>query len=167
MPSGRRSTATDRARRGAAAEPTASPTPTRGRLSAPAAGPSAAIAPPDGRTRYANGERRRAEIIDAAMKVFAEQGFNSLSLRQIAEAVTPDHPAHEYVIGLARRFRAQLRADLAAEQAAGRIREDLDLELTATQLVALIEGVQSEWLLDRSVDMPTVVRSFAEDLRAT
>ena len=238
MPSGRRSTATDRARRGAAAEPTASPTPTRGRLSAPAAGPSAAIAPPDGRTRYANGERRRAEIIDAAMKVFAEQGFNSLSLRQIAEAVgvshtllrhhfgtkdtilqavltrreetearwradlfaehgllealprimehnaaipgliqldslmraeavNPDHPAHEYVIGLARRFRAQLRADLAAEQAAGRIREDLDLELTATQLVALIEGVQSEWLLDRSVDMPPVVRSFAEDLRAT
>ena len=238
MPSGRRSTATDRARRGAAAEPTASPTPTRGRLSAPAAGPSAAIAPPDGRTRYANGERRRAEIIDAAMKVFAGQGFNSLSLRQIAEAVgvshtllrhhfgtkdtilqavltrreetearwradlfaehgllealprimehnaaipgliqldslmraeavNPDHPAHEYVIGLARRFRAQLRADLAAERAAGRIREDLDLELTATQLVALIEGVQSEWLLDRSVDMPTVVRSFAEDLRAT
>ena len=238
MPSGRRSTATDRARRGAAAEPTASPTPTRGRLSAPAAGPSAAIAPPDGRTRYANGERRRAEIIDAAMKVFAEQGFNSLSLRQIAEAVgvshtllrhhfgtkdtilqavltrreetearwradlfaehgllealprimehnaaipgliqldslmraeavNPDHPAHEYVIGLARRFRAQLRADLAAAQAAGRIRADLDLELTATQLVALIEGVQSEWLLDRSVDMPTVVRSFAEDLRAT
>lgn len=238
MPSGRRSTATDRARRGAAAEPTASPTPTRGRLSAPAAGPSAAIAPPDGRTRYANGERRRAEIIDAAMKVFAEQGFNSLSLRQIAEAVgvshtllrhhfgtkdtilqavltrreetearwradlfaehgllealprimehnaaipgliqldslmraeavNPDHPAHEYVVGLARRFRAHLRADLAAEQAAGRIREDLDLELTATQLVALIEGVQSEWLLDRSVDMPTVVRSFAEDLRAT
>ena len=238
MPSGRRSTATDRARRGAAAEPTASPTPTRGRLSAPAAGPSAAIAPPDGRTRYANGERRRAEIVDAAMAVFAEQGFNNLSLRQIAEAVgvshtllrhhfgtkdtilqavltrreetearwradlfaehgllealprimehnaaipgliqldslmraeavNPDHPAHEYVIGLARRFRAQLRADLAAEQAAGRIREDLDLELTATQLVALIEGVQSEWLLDRSVDMPTVVRSFAEDLRAT
>ena len=238
MPSGRRSTATDRARRGAAAEPTASPTPTRGRLSAPAAGPSAAIAPPDGRTRYANGERRRAEIIDAAMKVFAEQGFNSLSLRQIAEAVgvshtllrhhfgtkdtilqavltrreetearwradlfakhgllealprimehnaaipgliqldslmraeavNPDHPAHEYVIGLARRFRAQLRADLAAEQAAGRIREDLDLDLTATQLAALIEGVQSEWLLDRSVDMAAVVRSFAEDLRAT
>ena len=238
MSSGRRSTATDRTRKGAAEETSASPPPTRTRSSAPAAGPGAAIAPPDGRTRYANGERRRAEIVDAAMEVFAEQGFNNLSLRQIAEAVgvshtllrhhfgtkdtilqavltrreetearwradlfakhgllealprimehnaaipgliqldslmraeavNPDHPAHEYVIGLARRFRAQLRADLAAEQAAGRIREDLDLELTATQLVALIEGVQSEWLLDRSVDMPTVVRSFAEDLRAT
>ena len=238
MSSGRRSTATDRTRKGAAEETSASPPPTRTRSSAPAAGPGAAIAPPDGRTRYANGERRRAEIVDAAMEVFAEQGFNNLSLRQIAEAVgvshtllrhhfgtkdtilqavltrreetearwradlfakhgllealprimehnaaipgliqldslmraeavNPDHPAHEYVIGLARRFRAQLRADLAAEQAAGRIREDLDLELTATQLVALIEGLQSEWLLDRSVDMSAVVRSFAEDLRAT
>ena len=34
-------------------------------------------------------------------------------------------------------------------------------------VAALIEGVQSEWLLDRSVDMAAVVRSFAEDLRAT
>ena len=238
MSSGRRSTATDRTRKGAAEETSASPPPTRMGPPAPAAGPGAAIAPPDGRTRYANGERRRAEIVDAAMAVFAEQGFNNLSLRQIAEAVgvshtllrhhfgtkdtilqavltrreetearwradlfaehgllealprimehnaaipgliqldslmraeavNPDHPAHEYVIGLARRFRAQLRADLAAEQAAGRIREDLDLDLTATQLAALIEGVQSEWLLDRSVDMAAVVRSFAEDLRAT
>ena len=227
MSSGRRSTATDRTRKGAAEETSASPPPTRMGPPAPAAGPGAAIAPPDGRTRYANGERRRAEIVDAAMAVFAEQGFNNLSLRQIAEAVgvkdailqavltrreetearwradlfakhgllealprimehnaaipgliqldslmraeavNPDHPAHEYAVGLARRFRAQLRADLAAEQAAGRIREDLDLDLTATQLAALIEGVQSEWLLDRSVDMAAVVRSFAEDLRAT
>ena len=238
MSSGRRSTATDRTRKGAAEETSASPPPTRTGPSAPATGPGAAIAPPDGRTRYANGERRRAEIVDAAMAVFAEQGFNNLSLRQIAEAVgvshtllrhhfgtkdtilqavltrreetearwradlfakhgllealprimehnaaipgliqldslmraeavNPDHPAHEYAVGLARRFRAQLRADLAAEQAAGRIREDLDLDLTATQLAALIEGVQSEWLLDRSVDMAAVVRSFAEDLRAT
>ena len=238
MSSGRRSTATDTTRKGAAEETSASPPPTRTGPSAPATGPGAAIAPPDGRTRYANGERRRAEIVDAAMAVFAEQGFNNLSLRQIAEAVgvshtllrhhfgtkdtilqavltrreetearwradlfaehgllealprimehnaaipgliqldslmraeavNPDHPAHEYVIGLARRFRAQLRADLAAEQAAGRIREDLDLDLTATQLAALIEGVQSEWLLDRSVDMAAVVRSFAEGLRAT
>ena len=46
-----------------------------------------ATAPPDGRIRYANGERRRSEIINAAMRVFAQQGFHGLSLRQIAEAV--------------------------------------------------------------------------------
>lgn len=194
------------------------------------------VPPPDGRTRYANGGRRRAEIVDAAMEVFAVQGFNNLSLRQIAdavgvshtllrhhfgtkdavlqavltrreesesrwrsdlfethglldalprimehnttipgliqldalvraEAVNPDHPAHEYVVGLARRFRTQLRADIVAEQDAGRIRTDLDLDATALRLAALIEGIQSEWLLDRSIDMAEAVRSATQDLR--
>ncbi|WP_237564258.1 MULTISPECIES: TetR/AcrR family transcriptional regulator [unclassified Actinomyces] len=197
---------------------------------------SDAVAPPDGRTRYANGERRRAAIADAAMEVFAEQGYNNLSLRQIAdavgvshtllrhhfgskeklleavlkrreetesewraglftehgllealplvmehnatipgliqldavmraEAVNPEHPAHDYIVGLTRRFRAAVRADLEGEHEAGRLREDVDLDLAATQLVALIEGVQAEWLLDRSVDMAAVVRDFAERLR--
>ena len=237
MSSGRRSTATDTTRKGAAEETSASPPPTRTGPSAPAAGPGAAIAPPDGRTRYANGERRRAEIVDAAMAVFAEQGFNNLSLRQIAEAVgvshtllrhhfgtkdallqavltrreeaeaqrraalvieyglldalprimehnaaapgliqldalmraeavNPDHPAHEHVTNAARRFRMQLHSDLAAEQIAGRLRPGLDLDQTATQLASLIEGVQSEWLLNRSIDMATTIRSFTNDLRA-
>ena len=203
----------------------------------PARRPAGAVAPPDGRTRYANGERRRAAIVDEAMTVFATRGFHNLSMRQIAEAVgvshtllrhhfgtkdailqavltrreeteagwraalvaerglldalplimehnaaipgliqldavlraeavNPDHPAHEYVVGLARRFRAHLRADLAAEQAAGRLRADLDLDLTTTRLACLIEGVQSEWLLDRDLDMAAVIRSFAQELRA-
>lgn len=196
-----------------------------------------AVAPPDGRTRYSNGQRRRAEIVDAAMQVFAAQGFQGLSLRQVAdavgvshtllrhhfgtkdailqavltrreetegawraelvrthglldalplimehnagirgliqldavlraEAVNPDHPAHGYVVALARRFRAQLRADLEAEAQAGRLRADLDLDLTAVRMVALIEGVQMEWLLDSDIDMARVVTAFTDQLRA-
>ena len=53
----------------------------------PARRPAGAVAPPDGRTRYANGERRRAAIVDEAMTVFATRGFHNLSMRQIAEAV--------------------------------------------------------------------------------
>ena len=234
MPSGHRGTTAEDERRRVGRRRT----PSADTVSVPptsAAPPTSAVAPPDGRTRYANGQRRRAEIVDAAMEVFAEQGFNNLSLRQIAEAVgvshtllrhhfgtkdallqavltrreetearwrdalfaehglldalpmimehnatipgliqldslmraeavNPDHPAHEYVVGLARRFRAHLRADLAAEQAAGRLRADLDL--TTTRLACLIEGVQSEWLLDRDLDMAAVIRSFAQELRA-
>lgn len=191
---------------------------------------------PDGRTRYANGERRRLEIIDAAMQVFAEQGFQGLSLRYIAdavgvhhtllrhhfgnkdallqavltrreeleadwrasllaehglldglplvmahnatirgliqldavmraEAINPSHPAHDYIVGLSQRFHAALRADLAAEQAAGRIRADLDIALTAHILAALIEGTQSEWLLDSSVDMAAILTQAINQLR--
>lgn len=248
MPSGHRGTTAEDERRRVgrrrtpsadtvSVPPTSAAPPTSAVPPASTVAPTSAVAPPDGRTRYANGQRRRAEIVDAAMEVFAEQGFNNLSLRQIAkaigvshtllrhhfgtkdallqavltrreetearwrdalfaehglldalpmimehnatipgliqldslmraEAVNPDHPAHEYVVGLARRFRAHLRADLAAEQAAGRLRADLDLDLTTTRLACLIEGVQSEWLLDRDLDMAAVIRSFAQELRA-
>ena len=57
----------------------------------PARRPAGAVAPPDGRTRYANGERRRAAIVDEAMTVFATRGFHNLSMRQIAEAVGVSH----------------------------------------------------------------------------
>ncbi|WP_115727579.1 TetR/AcrR family transcriptional regulator [Actinomyces culturomici] len=194
-------------------------------------------AAPDGRTRYANGERRRAEIVERASRIFAEQGYQHLSLRQLAdaigvshallrhhfgtkdailqavltrredaerdwradlfarfglldalprvmahnatirglihldavlraEAINPDHPAHDYVVALGRRFRRQLLADLEAERAAGRLRDDLDLEITAIRIMSLIEGVQMEWLLDPSVDMAAVVSAFADQLRA-
>lgn len=43
------------------------------------------------RTRYANGERKRAELVAAAFEVFAEKGFQRLSVRQIADAVGTSH----------------------------------------------------------------------------
>ncbi|MFJ4617039.1 TetR/AcrR family transcriptional regulator [Streptomyces sp. NPDC088812] len=43
------------------------------------------------RARYANGERRRAELVAAAFRVFAENGFERLSVRQIAEAIGTSH----------------------------------------------------------------------------
>lgn len=192
---------------------------------------------PDGRTRYANGERRRTAIIEAATEVFASQGFAHLSLRQVAEsvgvshsllrhhfgtldtllqavlahreeheqrwrdevlashglldalplimehntsqpgliqldtvlraeAINPEHPAHDYVVGLSRRFRDRLSEDLRSEQESGRVRSDIDVDVAALRIAALIEGLQSEWLLDPSVDVAAAVSAFTEQLRA-
>ena len=217
----------------------ARPAPAPG-LTAPApqapAGPASSSAPPDGRTRYANGERRRAELVDAARRVFAEQGFQRLSVRQIAaaigtshtmllhhfgskdalleavltrreemeaaqrevavaerglldslpdimahnasirgliqldatlraEAVSPQHAAHAYMTELGERFLAAVRTAVVRDQAAGRIRADVDPDLTARQLTALIEGVQVRWLYDEAVDMAAVVGAYANLLR--
>ncbi|GAA1964326.1 TetR/AcrR family transcriptional regulator [Microbacterium deminutum] len=45
------------------------------------------------RAPYANGERKRAELIGAAFAVFAEKGFQRLSVRQIAEEIGTSHTA--------------------------------------------------------------------------
>ncbi|MGC3994693.1 MAG: helix-turn-helix domain-containing protein [Propionicimonas sp.] len=49
--------------------------------------------PPRRRASYANGERTRAALVQAAFEVFAEQGFQRLSIRQIAEAIGTSHTA--------------------------------------------------------------------------
>ncbi|MEV0598777.1 helix-turn-helix domain-containing protein [Streptomyces sp. NPDC050315] len=43
------------------------------------------------RAPYANGERKRAELVDAAFRAFAEQGYQSLSVRQLAELIGTSH----------------------------------------------------------------------------
>lgn len=198
--------------------------------------PTSTATPPDGRVRYANGERRRAEIVEAATKLFAKQGFQRHSLRQIAtalgtshtmlrhhfgnkdalleavlterervenpqreklvseqgliealpqimesnahlrvliqldatlrtEAIGADHPAHEYTTGLSRRFLDSVQTAIEQDQTAGRMRTDIDPTLTALQITSLIEGLQTRWLYDESVDMAAAMSAFVEHLR--
>lgn len=188
------------------------------------------------RMRYANGVRRRAELVDAAMRVFGTQGYQGLSLRQLAEAmgtshtmilhhfgskerlleavlvrreemenpwrdrmvadmgaleaavevmrhnatipgiirldttlqteaIDPEHPAHDYIQQLDRRFLGAVRSGLEAEREAGRLREGLDLDLVAQQMVSLVHGVQITWLHDPDVDMAAVMQSYVDLLK--
>lgn len=84
----------------------------------------------------------------------------------MAEADDPDHPAHEYVIGLVGRFLASVRDGFEAERAAGRLRDGLDLDLTARQITALVHGLQMQWLQDPSIDMAAAARAYTDLLRA-
>lgn len=185
---------------------------------------------------YANGEKRRAEIVDAAMAVFAEHGYRRISLRQIAEqlgtshvtllhhfgskdalleavltereerdrpvreeilgrhgllegvaevmrrnttirgliqldatlsaeAIEADHPAHEFIRRREIAFVDGVLAQLELERARGAVRADLSLPVVARQVVALIEGIQVQWLYDESVDMAAHVAAFMDLLR--
>ncbi|MFJ4998484.1 TetR/AcrR family transcriptional regulator [Microbacterium sp. NPDC088619] len=51
---------------------------------------STSNAKPD-RASYANGERRRQQIVEAAIEVFAENGYSGTSLRSIAERAGTSH----------------------------------------------------------------------------
>jgi AcrR family transcriptional regulator len=82
-----------------------------------------------------------------------------------AEATSPEHPVHDYfrrryawVIGYARE--ALQQAD-----AAGELRPGVDHAGAARTLIALMDGLQVQWLYDRtSVDMAAEVRRYAQSL---
>ncbi|WP_213454433.1 TetR/AcrR family transcriptional regulator [Rhizomonospora bruguierae] len=77
-----------------------------------------------------------------------------------AEATAPDHPAHAY---FAERYRHTVEAierSYARARAEGTLRPGIDPGAAARHLVALMDGLQIQWLLDdRATDMAAVVEA--------
>jgi len=80
-------------------------------------------------------------------------GLVQLYSTLVAAALEDGHPAAQAFIG--RRF-AALREDLTARvrdlQASGHVRDDLDPGLVAALTIAASDGLQTQWLLEPSVD---------------
>ncbi|MFJ5957755.1 TetR/AcrR family transcriptional regulator [Paenarthrobacter sp. NPDC092416] len=188
------------------------------------------------RAPYANGAKKRAELVESAFQVFAEQGYLGLSIRQIAEhigtshtallhhfgskealleavlvlreeregpwrqaliderglletvpavmrhnagirgvihldatlraeAIRPDHPAHEFLLRRNEDFVASVHSELERELAAGRLREGFSPAVMARQITALVDGIQLSWLYDESVDMAEHLQAFMDLIR--
>jgi len=191
------------------------------------------------RGEYAKTADRRAEILDAAIKVFSEAGFHGGSLREIAarvglsqpgllhhfankealleavlthrddqardrmgaelptglaliealidltaynattpglvalfavlsgEATALDHPGHQYFRQRYASVRELTEAAVAEAQANGDLRPELDpVEVTRT-LIALLDGLQIQWLYeDGGFDMTVPLRAYVRTLRA-
>ena len=80
------------------------------------------------------------------------------------EAANKEHPAHEYFIA---RYRQVVTiAGTAFTQAAesGHLHDSVDPGAAARNLIALMDGLQIQWLLDDSVDMASDIRSFLQPL---
>ncbi|WP_406168561.1 TetR/AcrR family transcriptional regulator [Streptomyces sp. NBC_00996] len=91
-----------------------------------------------------------------AMRPGIIQTFSAL----LGESVTEGHPAREYFTERYARVRASMAAVLRAEYGE-RLPNGLTPERTAPLLVAVMDGLQYQWLLDpESVDMPGAFRDF-------
>lgn len=184
--------------------------------------------------RYAKGERRRAEIVQAAFEAFGTLGYRTASLVQIAadcgvsraglvhyfptkeallaavlderdragnvaffegadvesdgvaylsrlvrlvehnasvpgmvrlfavlstEASDPDHPAHDYFVARYARLRHEFRHAFEVLHRQGQLRAGVDPEGLDAELIALMDGLQVQWLLDPTqVDMGRALR---------
>ena len=178
---------------------------------------------PGSRGRYPKGVQRRQQILDRAIEVFAEVGFEGASLRALGEAIGVSHAAlRRYfetreelflevlrekdrqalaqahalgrkTLGLAESLEAYasevpglmaLRHSMVARalelgnersrgffverygslreealrtlelaRAAGTVRDDIPLEAAASLVIASLDGLSTQWLLDPEVDI--------------
>lgn len=95
--------------------------------------------------------------IDAFFQVIRHNsevpGLVQLYAQLSTEAGDADHPAHEFFVERYVSFRAMFGDMLRDEQAAGRIDPDLDLDLIGNLFLAAADGLQTQWMLDPSIDM--------------
>jgi AcrR family transcriptional regulator len=76
----------------------------------------------------------------------------------LGEAVAADHPAHGYFATRYDKIRHRFIRHLDKARDSGNLSSDVDVEALANVLIAVLDGLQFQWLLDESVDMS---RSYA------
>ncbi|RVW11103.1 TetR/AcrR family transcriptional regulator [Prescottella agglutinans] len=81
-----------------------------------------------------------------------------------AESVTADHPAHDWARNRYRRIREFIAGGIRGGITSGEFRPDVDPEAHAFRLVAIMDGLQQQWLLDtEAVDMAAVFGAYLRE----
>ena len=92
------------------------------------------------------------------MRISAEQnrripGLVQLYATLVTAALEDNHPAaREFATKRFARLREEMAAQVSQLQATGDLRPDLDATLVAALVIAASDGLQTQWLLDESVD---------------
>ncbi|MFC5744898.1 TetR/AcrR family transcriptional regulator [Actinomadura rugatobispora] len=77
------------------------------------------------------------------------------------EATSPEHPAHAYYTERYRKLRQFFTAAFTALGERGELRSPVPAETLATMTLALLNGLQAQWLYDRdTVDIQGGLRAF-------
>jgi len=80
----------------------------------------------------------------------------------LGESISDEHPTHDHFQRRYARVRQILSQHVRDGRAAGEIRSDIVPEQLATVLIAIMDGLQLQWLLDEQVDMASAVKLFVE-----
>lgn len=80
----------------------------------------------------------------------------------VAESLALRHPAHPYFVRRYRKVRERMLRSLGVGQRSGEIRGDVDLDRLVPIVVAVMDGLQIQWLLDPEVDMAASFALFVE-----
>jgi AcrR family transcriptional regulator len=81
-----------------------------------------------------------------------------------AENLDPEAPLHERLLGRHRSAVETLAEGIRRGQREGRFRTDLDPAIKAVEIVAFLNGIETSWLLDRSIPLAEVFRDYTDSL---
>ncbi|MCK2022696.1 TetR/AcrR family transcriptional regulator [Microbacterium sp. kSW2-24] len=79
-----------------------------------------------------------------------------------AEAVATDHPAHHYYLKRYEVFRTYVRTQFEILSERGDMRSPLDPHTLSIVFTGLVDGLQTQWLYDRSVDIRDALHRFLD-----
>jgi AcrR family transcriptional regulator len=104
-------------------------------------------------------------LLDIAAHNERHRGIVGLYVRLAAEAVEDGHPAREYFTRHYRGAREYMRSSFAALAQAGQLREGVDPAAAAVSFVALMDGLQVQWLTSPGqIDLVGPLRFFLQQV---
>jgi AcrR family transcriptional regulator len=112
---------------------------------------------------------RDASAVDALLSLCRHNMANPESVRlyavESAESLEPGHPAHEFFLRRYARVRQTVADRARRDQQLGWFPSDVDPLEFATGVIALMDGLQVQWLLDQSFDMAAVLATYLDRFR--
>jgi AcrR family transcriptional regulator len=83
----------------------------------------------------------------------------------LIENLTEGAPLHDRLLLRYQGTRAIARESLRQAQENGEIRADVDVDAKAVEIFAFLNGLETSWLLDRSIPIENTVAQWAKDQR--
>jgi AcrR family transcriptional regulator len=120
----------------------------------------------DGRVLTGHSSEEGLQLFDALLDIVEHNQSSRQAVKLftvlVAESIAAEHPAHDHFVERYRKIRQRLARDLRAGQAAGEIRPDVNVDLLVPVIVAVLDGLQNQWLLDDEIDMRASFRVFCD-----
>ena len=104
-------------------------------------------------------------LINSAKNNASKRGLVELFANLSVEATAPDHPAHDYFVERYAVLKATVTRGFADLEREGALRPGVVPDIAAAQVIAAMDGLQIQWLLDpEGVNMATALEALVNGL---
>ncbi len=103
-------------------------------------------------------------LVNSAKNNASKRGLVELFANLSVEASAPDHPAHDYFVARYAALKATVTRAFADLDRDGALRQGVVPSIAATQVVAAMDGLQIQWLLDPDTDMVGALSFYVNSL---